>query len=150
MEGDLIYGHSVGAMTLAQGTRNVGDYVNGFELCLVDEDGKDVTYMYKIVRDCGTLSIEAREILVTAHSAGKAYDGTPLTCPNTILRTELEGGVALGEGDKITVRCRARKRTSAEAKTRLPEAVVVNAEGEDVTANYIIRYENGELQVTPA
>ena len=150
MEGDLIYGHSVGAMTLAQGTRNVGDYVNGFEFVIVDEDGKDVTYMYKIVRDCGTLSIEAREILVIAHSASKAYDGTPLTCPEYDITTELEGGVALGEGDKITVRVSGSQTDVGRSENAIAEAVVVNAEGEDVTANYIIRYENGELQVTPA
>ena len=64
--------------------------------------------------------------------------------------TELEGGVALGEGDKITVRVSGSQTDVGRSENAIAEAVVVNAEGEDVTANYIIRYENGELQVTPA
>ena len=98
----------------------------------------------------GSLTIDPRTVTLTSESATKEYDGTPLTCPEYDITTELEGGVALGEGDKITVRVSGSQTDVGRSENAIAEAVVVNAEGEDVTANYIIRYENGELQVTPA
>ncbi len=144
MAGDLIYGHSVGKMTLKKRPVNVGEYVNGFELAILDEEGRDVTYMYKLVRDCGTLSIAAREICVVAFSASKIYDGTALVCPGYELIGEL------GAGDSLSVTIFGSQTNIGRSQNTVSGVKVTNANGEDVSSNYAIRYENGELTVLPA
>ena len=106
--------------------------------------------MYKIVRECGTLNIGVREIMLVAGSAGKPYDGTPLTCEEYELTTELEDGVALGKGDRISVTLSGSQTEIGRSENTVVKVVVLNAAGEDVTANYAIGYQNGELRVTPA
>lgn len=150
LDGDLIYGHSIGKFALRAAPTNAGSYVNSFEIVILDEKGRDATYMYKIVRECGTLNIGVREIMLVAGSAGKPYDGTPLTCEEYELTTELEDGVALGKGDRISVTLSGSQTEIGRSENTVVKVVVLNAAGEDVTANYAIGYQNGELRVTPA
>ena len=74
-----------------------GENRNEFDVT-VDRGGRDVSDEYKIKTAWGTVFIEKRVITLTAGSASKDYDGTPLTCDTYVLT---DGSLATG--DHITI-----------------------------------------------
>ena len=108
----------------------------------------------------GTVKITERRINITADSASKTYDGTPLTANSWKLTY---GTVATGEaitsvtvtGSQITVGSCKNIATKAAIMTEveIPDdevltATLVEYEEVDATSNYIITYVEGTLTVT--
>ena len=84
-----------------------------------------------------------KTITITADSTSKTYDGTTLTDDGYIMTGDLTGDDKL---DSVTV---TGSQTAAGESDNVPsDAKIVDANGNDVTANYYINYVNGELEVT--
>ncbi|MDO4852703.1 MAG: MBG domain-containing protein, partial [Clostridia bacterium] len=90
-----------------------------------------------------TNTYQSKELIITADSAEKTYDGTPLTKGSYTS----EG---LAAGDSIETVTMTGSQTDAGESANVPsEAKIVNSDGKDVTGNYAITYVNGTLKVTP-
>ena len=110
---------------------------------IVNAAGDDVTESYEIEYVNGTLTVSKKSVTITAANDTKTYDGTELT-------NDGYDNTALAEGDKIDSVTVTGSRITAGTSDNVPSAaVIVNGEGDDVTANYEIAYVNGTLEVTP-
>ena len=110
---------------------------------IVNSSNEDVTASYKISYRPGQLIVTKKALEITADSASKAYDGTPLTI-------DTYKSTALAEGDSIvSVTVTGEQLDAGESDNRASSARIVNAEGNSVTRNYSITYVLGKLTVEP-
>ncbi|MBP5462611.1 MAG: hypothetical protein J6Y20_10855, partial [Lachnospiraceae bacterium] len=110
---------------------------------IVNAKGEDVTYKYSIEYEAGELTVTPKSITITAGSDTKVYDGTPLT-------KDSYTNTSLAENDSIErVTVNGSQTIAGESDNVPSEAKIVNADGEDVTSSYDIKYKNGALEVTP-
>ena len=119
----------------------------------IDQNGNktyslDVTDQYKIVERYGLISVNKRQIDVTAPSAEKEYDGTPLTS-NDYLDLIIAEGTPLAVGDEIASAVISGQQTQiGDSDNRLISVEIKNGAGKIVTDNYIINKHDGRLYVT--
>ena len=119
----------------------------------IDQNGNktyslDVTDQYKIVERYGLVSVNKRQIDVTAPSAEKEYDGTPLTS-NNYLDLIIAEGTPLAVGDEIASAVISGQQTQiGDSDNRLISVEIKNGAGKIVTDNYIINKHDGRLYVT--
>ena len=88
----------------------------------------------------GQLVIKQKALTITAASAEKEYDGTPLTDAG-YTSTELAEGDAF---ESVTV---TGTITEVGTEDNVPSAAVIVDGNEDVTGNYDIEYVNGTLTI---
>ena len=89
----------------------------------------------------GTFKITERPLTITADSAERVYDGTPLTADGF----SSEG---LAEGDSISsAKVEGSQTEIGSSANTVSDAKIINAKGKDVTANYSITYVPGTLTV---
>lgn len=127
--------------------RDVGTYENRFEVAFF-RDTENVSYNYEIEYVYGVLEVVPREITLKLDDDRKVYDGTPLT--------SVKYGVAVGsfglvEGHNLTLETNG-SITRPDEETVVNEYVadsakVTDANGADVTANYVITVEAGSLSI---
>lgn len=105
--------------------------------------GEDVTSRYQINAVEGALTVLPRPITVQTGSASKGYDATPLTNSqwNVTDGAPIEGHTLVG-----TV---TGSQTAAGQGSNTIDLKVIDAEGNDVSANYALSSEPGTLTVTP-
>lgn len=116
-----------------------GFSANAFTYTL-HENTLEENYLIKTVS--GTLTVTARPLTITAGSASKQYDGTPLT--RNSYTSE-----ALAAGDAIQTVTVTGTITYTGSVPNVPsDAVIHNGAGEDVTGDYEITYNNGTLTIT--
>ena len=109
---------------------------------IVNAAGTDVTASYEIIYANGTLKVTKKTVTITAGSSTKIYDGSPLT-KNSYTNT------TLAEDDSIASVTVTGSQTVAGTSDNVPsDAMIINADENDVTANYEITYSNGALEVT--
>jgi len=123
----------------------VGSVTSDFDVVICDEFGDDITSCYKINKQgAGTLTVEPRKITITAGSARKAYDGTPLTC------NEIEyDSSQLVEGHVIAKYVVAGSLTEVGRRDNIVESVLIMDQfGNDVTKNYSCDFKVGKLSVS--
>ena len=139
----LATGDSVESVTVTGSQTVVGRSANVPSAAVIkNENGDDVTASYDITYANGTLEVTKKAVTITVDSASKVYDGTALTKGSF----EADG---LTDGDSIESIAVTGSQTNAGKCDNVPdEAVIINAAGEDVTANYDITYVNGTLEVT--
>ena len=141
-DGTLAEGHTYTVKSMA--TPNVGKSKNDFDVKVRDSEGNDVTDHYYIVRNRGSVEITHAEITLKAGDAEKQYDGSALTC------NEIE--VVSGElvsGQEISFYVVTGSQTAVGRSENSIEYVSISdKDGNDVTKNYTIKYENGRLKVT--
>lgn len=123
---------------------NVGIYKGEFlQLAKIvdrDDPSKDVTANYDIKYETGTLQITKMPITITAGSAEGAYILGPITSNEW-------KATATAEGDTVSsVKLTGAQTTLGESPNVASDAVIKNAKGEDVTANYEITYVDGLLK----
>lgn len=107
---------------------------------MLHENTLEENYLIKTVP--GTLTVTARPLTITAGSASKQYDGTPLT-RNSYTSEGLAAGDAI---QTVTV---TGTITYTGSVPNVPsDAVIHNGAGEDVTGDYEITYNNGTLTIT--
>ena len=89
----------------------------------------------------GTLTVKPAPLTITADSASKIYDGTPLVKDSFT-------STALASGDRFESVTVTGSQTEPGTSANVPSAArILNGGGEDVTACYEISYVNGKLEV---
>lgn len=146
-KGELIAGHRIAGITVIGRQTNVGQSENICTIKIADEAGNDVTEMYGITNEFGTLTVNARPISIQAGSASKKYDGTALLCPTYEIRSP-ENETPLGQGDRITVSVSGSQTEVGRSQNEIVAVEIVNVLGQDVTKNYSVEYLYGWLTVT--
>ena len=139
----LATGDTIESVTVTGSQTVVGESDNvPSEAKILNNAGQDVTANYDITYANGTLKVTKKAVTITAGSATKAYDGTPLT-------KDSYTNTALAEGDSIESVTVTGSRTFFGTSDNVPsEAAIKNEAGEDVTGNYEITYVNGTLTIT--
>ena len=152
--GSLEEGHSIGEVKFTSGTLlNVGSKANTFTVSLVDAEGKDVTDLYLIEKRVGTLSISHREITLTADSQTFMYlgGGHKFTCDTYQVDSEQNPDKPLADNNTITLRMTSDSyiynRGFVSNEIDVSSIQILDAEGNDITANYIIHTQTGVLIV---
>ncbi|MCQ2409008.1 MAG: hypothetical protein MJ068_00530 [Clostridia bacterium] len=120
----------------------ITDVDNEFTVRIGDEEN-DATLSYDIVWTYGTLSVTAREITFTGNSISKIYDGTPLTAADTDFTTD-----NLVEGHTAEATVSGSLTDKGTDSLVVSDAVIYDADGNDVTSNYDISYTDGTITVT--
>ena len=132
--------------------RNVGTYENRFEVAFF-RDTENVTYNYEIEYVYGELEVIPREITLKLDDDRKEYDGTPLT---SVKYGVVADSLGLAEGHTLTLQANGSITYPNEGPDQsgtvvneyvADSAIVTDAEGADVTANYVITVEAGSLSV---
>ena len=91
----------------------------------------------------GSLEIAPMDLTITAGSANKTYDGTPLT------KDSYTTSADPAEGDTITSVTLTGSQLNVGSSDNVASNAKLTRGGRDVTANYTITYEKGTLAVTP-
>ena len=110
-------------------------------------DGTEVTANYSIRTEDGTVMIAPRPITVTAGSADKVYDGTPLVCATYNVTSDIR----LVEGHTLTAKTVGSRTDVGSSPNEIDEesVTIFSADGRDVRKNYDVTCEAGTLVVTP-
>ena len=97
----------------------------------------------------GRFFIDPRVVTITANSAEKVYDGTPLTESGYTYAPELVDNEKLGIHDKMDSVTVIGSQTEVGSSPNVPsDAVIVNTmDGTSSNTNYTIKYVNGTLTV---
>lgn len=148
LQGSLEEGHSL-HVSFTVSLRDVGTAANKAEAIVVDRNGKDVSDRYYLLYVFGNITVSPKRITVAAKSARKQYDGAPLTFEGAgdgFEREEAEAQLAAGDRfAEVVVSGSIVNRGRAE--NVVVSVKIVNAEGQDVTGNYIVERKNGTLRV---
>ena len=91
----------------------------------------------------GSLEIAPMDLTITAGSANKTYDGTPLT------KDSYTTSADPAEGDTITSVTLTGSQLNVGSSDNVASDAKLMRGDRDVTANYAITYEKGTLAVTP-
>ncbi|MBO5929389.1 MAG: hypothetical protein J6Q42_05160, partial [Clostridia bacterium] len=139
--GELLDGHTAKVIVSGKQT-TVGSSENSISATIVDANGADVTDYYKIEYQPGMLRVFHRKLQIMGNSATKSYDGTPLTCQQyTIVSGELPAGHSVIPTYPSSI-------TNVGTVDNTISAIIKDANGNDVTANYEIVTISGALTVT--
>ena len=148
-KGQFLEGHTLYVKYLYdQGVSDVGQWKNELsQIRVLDEDGRDVSYMYAFTVDAGILEITHQYTLpMRSESAQKVYDGQALSAPSYELLGEILPGHRI---DRVNPVSMTRVGTVKNNLT----LVILDEDGRDVSRNYHFAYDEdacGELVVTPA
>ena len=135
------YTYQITSNTVIKGS---GKTIALFKVTVYDELGVDRTNFYKINYKYGGINIIAREITVYADSVERPYNGTALVCDNIVYDQS-----ALAEGDVISSFTVVGSQTNVGKSSNIITSIIItNAQGEDVTAFYVIKTVEGTLSVT--
>lgn len=91
----------------------------------------------------GSLKIAPMNLTITADSANKTYDGTPLT------KDSYTTSADPAEGDTVASVTLTGSQTNVGSSDNVASDAKLMRGDKDVTANYAITYEKGTLAVTP-
>lgn len=142
LHGELLEGHCV-QMEVTAVRNEVGIVPNEGVARVVDENGDDVSSLYDIQYEFGTLQVQPIPLYIRTGSARKVYDGKPLECPEW----ELTGG-NLEPGASIVVQSATELALvgTVDNEVRLS---VLDADGRDITARYRFICDYGTLDIQP-
>jgi hypothetical protein len=149
--GKLLQGHAITSIKMGASIIDVGSIANNIsEFIISDEEGTDVSGLYKINFVYGRITIKPREIIVTTGSAEASFaslGGEKLTCFSCTIESAIEGEEALANGHKEEV----EYLSSLSKIGRIDNKVnfkIYDILHKDVTLNYSITIINGKLRVT--
>ena len=123
----------------------IGTHPHSFAIKIIDDDGDDVTDLYNIKNDFGSVKVTSNEIVLRAGSSSKNYDGAPLTYNHV----DIISGV-LAEGDYLSKYTVVGSQTLPGSSPNVIDCssiVISNSKNENVTSNYRITVEDGTLTV---
>ncbi|MDE6869004.1 MAG: hypothetical protein K2J83_07695 [Clostridia bacterium] len=142
----LLSGHKLTAQTSGSLTdAGKGENLIVPESVRITSGGSDVSANYSVTLEGGTLTVEKRQITVTAGSAEKEYDGEELTCGEYTITSRYDP--ALVKDHKLTATVSGSRTDAGEGANVIENVEITSASG-DVTANYAITAINGTLTVT--
>lgn len=143
-------GHTISVVVNGEQT-NVGTGVNVADIVITDESGKDVTDYYKITKNFGELKVTLLKMSITAGSEEKEYDGTELTYGEyTCGDLTVVDGVIQETEHTIAVYIKGSQTNVGQSANTVEEVVITDADGNDVTSNYLITNIDGTLTVLPS
>ena len=142
LHGKLKEGHTA-SVTFTGIQSEVGESENSFSVTVLDENGADVTSDYKVECIFGTLTVSKRPVLITTGSATKVYDGTPLVSDVWSFSRE----DAIVAGHNLSVKTVGEQLDAGECKNNAI-VMITDGEGNDVTYNYEVSSQFGDLVVT--
>ena len=146
LEWALVSGHEAKVEIVGSQT-DVGESENKVvSVQIFDGEGRDVTKNYDIALKSGTLTVTPRPITVTAGSATKPYDGTPLTCSEFTVTSDLEW--ALVAGHEVKAEIVGSQTEIGKSVNELLSVRILDGE-RDVTGNYAVTLKDGTLEVIP-
>ncbi|MDE6667030.1 MAG: hypothetical protein K2K38_01625 [Clostridia bacterium] len=143
----LISGHRVEAVNSFKEFTDVGQNNNYNIFAILDGNGKDVTDNYLLTRQFGTITVNKRPVTIETEAYIGVYDGNAHTSPNfTTSQNGVNSGLVSGHnaqvsGNKTSVKNVADSKKDATAFKIFHGSV-------DVTTNYEITYNYGDLTVT--
>ena len=160
---NLAEGHSVKTLAIEGSETDAGVYADKLvpgNAVIVDGNGVEVTANYDITYVPGALTITRRgagdmKVELTAANNTVVYDGQPHGAKLNAAG-EIEVGTSytitnLADGHKVqSVVISGSETAVGEYENRLVPsgAKIVDAEGNDVTRNYVVGYKNGKLTIT--
>ncbi len=114
------------------------------EYKIVNAEGADVTFAYNITPSEGNITVNPRNVTIYTDTITKVYDGTPIEKPEYSFKNG-----SLAEGDELRVNFRAMP-TNAGIYSATPDNYnILNAEGEDVTNRYNLKFVYGVITIEP-
>lgn len=148
-EGELYAGHRA-VIEMTASITEAGVVDNTFTVTVYDEFLNDVTDMYKITMETGSLTVRPKPITIITSTDGKSYDGTPLENGSYTVMDDNgnEGQAALAVGDKLHVNITGSIVDPGEVTNTLSSVTVTNEVGNDVTKSYDITVMEGTLTVS--
>lgn len=144
--GNFVFGGEELELTPSASIIDVGTKVADFKV-KITLDGQDITDYYKIVKNCGLLTVGHRQITVKADDAQKVYDGTPLVSESYSIT---DGEIVKGQFiSSCTIKVEQERIGVGRSQCIPSDVVILDEQGNDVTKNYTIKYEEGTLRVLP-
>ena len=144
----LVEGHILTAHTTESSSADCGEHKVTIAENSARVNSGAMDHNYTIVYDTAsiaTLTITPRALVLTAGSAEKVYDGTPLTCGEILWDNLVDGHTVTAELNG------SQTEPGTSANEIIADTVrIYDGEGQTVTANYDISFEQGELTVTEA
>ena len=138
----LLAGHKLGDVTFSGSATNAGDHwINVTSAVILDSSNNDVTANYNIAYVEGLLKIAAAELTITAGSITETYNGSAFSV-DTSTATGLVSGHTVQ-----SVTYGGSGTDAGEYAATVSGAVIVDAAGADVTANYDITYTDGKITI---
>ena len=138
----LLAGHKL-VVSKAPGRTDVGEWNNHIKFVVLDQNDQDVTDCYDWTQVIeGKLVIKPREITVRTETAEFAYDGTEHSATTPIV-VDKQDGLASGHTIEIVKAAGITDPGSCPNKG----VAVIKKGNVDVTSNYKIEYDYGELTV---
>ncbi len=113
---------------------------------VTDPNGNDVTEEFSISVASGTLDISPAKVTVTAGSASRTYNGSPLTAAEANPQFAAEGFV--GDDAIASAKVDGSITDVGETESNVVQDSVVLKDGTKAS-NYSITYKPGKLEVTP-
>lgn len=122
---------------------NVGTVENVLFFDILDENGNSVIHNYIVVNKYGTLEIVPREITIKTESEQEVYDNTHLVNFNYQIT---EGSLINGHSSNVIS---AYGIIDVGKIDNRLEIGIINQDSEDVSHNYHITYDYGQLEILP-
>ncbi len=136
-----------GSQTIAGSSENT---IAEDEVRVRDGAGNDVTENYRISYRYGELIVTPRPITIITDSASKVYDGAPLSKDKyTVEHSDGETPRGLLEGHTLTLSLKEEIINVGSTPNAVTDLRIVDADGNDVTDNYVPEYQCGTLEITP-
>ena len=147
IDGSFLEGHYLQDISYKVNAKDAGKYAIVIDkMVIVDQNGNDVTDHYKINRIYGYITVSRREQTIEAGSITinidqlfEDYGGT-LSYPEQTYNNEI--------GHRIVVKCRGELSGIGTADNEVISVVIYDENGNEVTKNYKIDTQLGELRVT--
>ena len=146
---DLPGGFTVTADTSDPSSTNVANLpniVSNVRIFFNNDDVTDFVLAEDITTTDGSLAIAQRPITITAGSTSRVFNNQPLT-NNTATITE---GTLVDGHNLYSVTVSGTQTAVGSSYNVASAAVIQDAEGNDVTANYVITFADGILTITAA
>lgn len=145
--GELLPGHRE-VVEMNSSITNAGAVPNKITVTILDENDVDVTDQYIIKcenEDVGTLTVNKKEINITADSATWTYDGDEHSFDSFTLGDTGE----LVDGERLEVETTGSQLNVGSSKNTVNSVEIFDSEGNDVSDNYDIKTKDGTLTVKP-
>ena len=149
-EGDTFEGDTF-TVTVTGSVTDVADTVEGNNVAALvsikDADGVDRSGNYEVTIEDGSLAITPRELtIVASDNLDNVYSGEPYGSDGYDTKQNLAEGHTV---ESVTLEGEETDAGFYHKAIVASKAVIVDANGEDVTANYNIDYVSGDIEIKP-
>lgn len=145
VQGELKQGHTLTNVQVSGSQTDAGIGISTITgATIVDENGNDVTAEYNMVWKDGVIEVRKPTLSITAASAKKVHDGTPLEDPSF---THVFKNAGFGALYTVTAKISGSQTEIGQSQNEIGEVVVTDMLGRDVTYNFDVQRNHGTLKV---